>query len=205
MRNIKNLQLGRKMIAGLLLTASLLTLPGCGKKSDCNIPEYHLHRYEKEGIVRYLNEEDLKYKGYDRTNDIIYLSYQEQQLREFEQKKNLIRIDENEDYIRKTEENNTDFMEYEYRYVTFVPCGKTLIPITHYSWTTNQNHSGLTGKTRQRHYMYIGYQVVDENGKYKVIESEPVDDLLSIKDDYPYFKENGYQIINKEEIYQKTK
>ena len=208
---IKNLEFGKKTVAGLLI-AALLALPGCSKKSDCEINGYHLHRYEKAGIVRYLDEEELHYKGYDWTNNVVYIESKDQKLYDFEEKKGLIRIEDNVEYLQDLQESNTDYMEYRYAYTYLQPfpishsTGKftyttfMYIPVTHYSWTTDPNHSRLTGQTRICHHVYTGYKVVEENGKYKVVESPQVDDIFSISEEYPYFKEKVCKIVNRDSL-----
>ena len=181
---------------------------GCGKKSDCEITKYHLHRYEKEGIVRYLPIEDLEYWGYQWTDTIEYEDESEKGLHEFEKKKGLIRIEDNIEYLKEQEECNTDYIEYRYSYIYLMPIphvvksGKTTItyftymPIIHHSWTSDPEHRRLTGETRVCHHMYVGYRVEkDEKGKLILIESPKVDSIFDIQEDYPYFKEDYTKIV----------
>lgn len=204
---IKKFQLNNGFVASVLMTP-LLALTGCGPRSDCELAEYHLHKYEKNGIVRYMDDEHLKVDGFIWTSDLVYADSKDDKLHKFEKKKDLIKIEDNVDYIASVEAEHEDFLEYRYAYTYLVPVphyvhvGKTsytyftYIPTTHHSWTTDPEHSRLTGEERLCHYVYNGYKVEkNENGKYQLIPSEDVEDLLTIKDDYPYMKEKFYKTI----------
>ena len=66
--------------------------------------------------------------------------------------------------------------------------------------STDKNHSGLTSKVRDVNYKYRAYKIVTtKKGKQKIEESELVDDITTIKDEYPYFKLSDY----KEKVYSK--
>ena len=144
-------------------------------------------------------------------DNIEYVDYQEQQLREFEKKKGLIRIEDNIEYLTELQKSEQDFLEYRYAYTYLQPVpivhttGKTTyttfmyIPVTHYSWTTDENHSRLTGETRVCHHVYQAYKVVEENGKLKVVDSPQLEDILETKGEYPYFKEKVSYIVNKKD------
>ena len=205
---VKKLQINKSLLLALLATLSI-GLTGCGKKSDCEIKGFHLHKYEKEGIIRYLPREELSYQGYNWTDNIVYVNEGEEDLYKFEQKKKLLKIKDNEDYLQSVVDSNHDFIEYRYAYTYLMPIvhtmrsGKstitytTLIPMTHYSWTTDPNHSRLTGETRVCHHVYTAYKVEkNEKGKYVLVESPQVDDILTLKNEYPYFKEKFTTIID---------
>ena len=80
------------------------------------------------------------------------------------------------------------------------------VPKPAYSWTKDGGHACLTGETRRCHHVYTGYKVVEDNGRFKIIESEPTDSLVAIKDEFPYFKEKSYKVVvlgdNKEADYE---
>ena len=60
------------------------------------------------------------------------------------------------------------------------------------------NNGILTGIVRDVKYQYKAYKVVtNEKGKQGLQESELVDNILAIKDEYPYFKLSDY----KEKVY----
>lgn len=208
---IRKLQVNTELLVALVTTLSI-GLTGCAKKSDCDLKELHLHRYEKDGIIRYLSREELEYQGYEWTDDILYMNYGEETLWNFEQKEGLIKIADNEEYLQEQQSNNHDYIEYRYSYDYLLPISHTMtvgdttttyftyIPMTDYSWTTNPEHSQLTGETRLCHHVYTAYKIVkNEEGNYIAIESPQVDDILSIKDEYPYFKENYTTIIKRDE------
>ena len=72
----------------------------------------------------------------------------------------------------------------------------TYISHTRYSWTSDPNHSRLTGETRLCYHMYVAYKVEqDENGKYVLIPSPDVEDLTTVMDEYPYIKKTYVKIV----------
>jgi len=208
---MKNLKLNLKKLIALGGAALVLvTTSGCGKKADCDIQGYHAHKYvnDKE-YVRYIDKEYLSYEGYDRQDDYIELSQSDGELYKFLDKRNLLRIDDNIDTIRDAQLENQDYMEYRYAYTYLMPIpifhstGKThyvtymFVPHTHYSWTTDPNHSRLTGETRVCHYVYTSYKIEkDEHGKYVLIPGPEKQDIISTKDEYPYILEKYYEVID---------
>lgn len=203
---IKNLKFNKRLAALALLVS--LGVTGCAKKSNCDVKEYHLHRYEKEGVVRYIDSEKLTFEGYNWTDVIEYTDKEDKKLHEFETKKDLLRIEDNVDYIKEQQEKHEDYIEYRYAYTYLLPIphiistGKstitffTYIPTTHYSWTADPNHPRLTGEERLCHYVYNGYKIEkDEHGKYVLIPSEDVEDVLTVKDEFPYMKEKFYKVV----------
>ena len=213
---MKNLKLNLKKLVSLkgvsfiLVGSMALSMSGCSKKAECDISTYHAHRYMNEaGYVRYIDKEYLKYEGYERQEDSIDLTTTDKEFYHFMDKKNLMRISDNVDVILANEENNTDYIEYRYAYTTLMPIvhtmksGKstityvTYIPITHYSWTRDQNHSRLTGEQRLCHYVYTAYKVEkDEKGRYVLIPSTEVDRIEDVMDEYPYISERYYKVID---------
>ena len=185
--------------AGVVLLSAGKMITHFTKKSDCNINEYHLHKYQKGCITRYIADEHMNKNGYKWTNEIKYVDEEDKELYEFEKKNNLIRIDDNIEYLNEENKKNKDYIEYEYRYTSYTPVGKTVVARTRYNWTTDANDSRLTGKKRLCHYLYKGYKIErNDNGKYVLVESDYVDDILSIKDEYPYFKKNYFTIEERE-------
>lgn len=203
---LKKLYLLRAEALLLATLCSTTLLTGCSKKADCNIKDNHTHVYvNEEGYVRDINSEKLRVDGYDRTEN--YDLYDNQELVDFITKKDLLRIDDNIDLINQVQNNNHDYIEYRYAYTTLMPIihhsGKvtytTFIPITHHSWTSDANHSRLTGETRICHHVYVGYKIErNEKGKYILLQSEEVDDINTIKDEYPYINKKYCRIVNLE-------
>ncbi len=194
-----------------LVMISPIALGGCCKKAECDIEESHAHMYQNDaGVVRYIEDESLTYEGYDRLEYFIPIEGQEE-LYDYLTKKDLMRIDDNIDYVVETQEAQQDFTEYRYRYTYLMPIPHTrkvgnttstyftYIPIIRYSWTTNPNHSRLTGETRVCHYVYKAYKVgQNEKGKYIMIESPYVDDMRDVMDEYPYMKKSFHTIVTKD-------
>lgn len=212
-----NLNVGKSLAlrgASLVLAGSLMTgaLTGCSKKVDCDVNGQHAHVYvNDEGFIKYLERENESYFGYDRTDDFWMISDEYSKLLKFLNKKDLVRIEDNEELISTIEGNNTDYIEYRYSYSYLMPIphsvsnGKTTttyytyIPMTGHSWTTNKNHSRLTGDQRRCHYVYQAYKVEkDEKGKYVLIPSEYVDSLDELNGEYPYIKTVFYKVIDAE-------
>lgn len=211
---MKNLQVNNEKfnsLKGLALALALVTpmmLTGCSKKADCAVTVPHAHLYTNEaGYDRYVPKENLRFEGYDRQEEYISIEGYED-LYKFLTKKDLLRIDDNLDLIKQIQEQQVDYTEYRYKYTYMQPIphtmkvGKTTttyftyIPQTRYSWTSDPNHSRLTGDTRLCHYVYVGYKVEkNEKGKYVLVESPAVDDLTTIMDEYPYFKTKFYYVV----------
>lgn len=197
-----------KGVALALVLVSPLALTGCGKKAECDVEERHAHMYRSNlGYVRYVEDEHLKHEDYDRYDQYINIEGQEE-LYKFLDKKDLMRIDDNLELIKGVQDNNVDYTEYRYKYTFMQPIPHTMrvgkvtttyftyIPHTRYSWTSNPNHSRLTGETRTCHYVYYAYKVEkNEKGKYEIIPSPYTDDLTTIMDEYPYIGKNYYTIV----------
>lgn len=206
---MKKIKLNKKVLVSVL-TGSIVLLTGCVARSDCSLAEYHLHKYEKDDLVRYMDDERLKIDGYIWTKDLVYANLDDKKLYKFEKKKDLLKIDDNIEYVSNIQNSlSGEFVEYRYEYTYLLPIvhhirtGKTTItyvtyiPVKHHSWTTDSEHSGLTGEERVCRFVYIGYKIEkDEYGNYILIPSVNVDDLLTIKDEYPYIKEEFYKTID---------
>ncbi len=210
---MKNLKVNLKKMLALGGTALILmTMTGCSKKVDCPIPVYHAHKYvNSDGYTRYFDSENLNYKGYDRQDDYIELTKDDKDLVNFMNKNNLLRMDDNVDQIREAQKKNQPFIEYRYAYTYLIPMpivhsnGKTttvtfmFVPTTHYSWTSNPEHSRLTGETRECYYDYTSYKIQkNEKGKYTLVESPEHEDIIKTMDEYPYIKEKYYRILNRD-------
>ena len=206
---MKNYKLNSlKYVAAILAAFTQISLGGCGKKAECDVKDYHAHMYtNEEGYVRYIDKEYLSHEGYNRHEDYIVIDGQEA-LYKFLDKKDLMRINDNLELVKKTMETQEDYMEYRYRYTYMSPIphfrkiGKvtsvyyTYIPITRHSWTSNPNHSRLTGETRMCHYVYVAYKIEkNEKGKFVLIPSKQVDDITTVMDEYPYIKKTYYKVV----------
>lgn len=193
-----------KLLIGNILLSMVMLFSGCAKTVDCDINVPHAHVYvNEEGFKKNIVSEKESKWGYIRTDDYFEVSQQEEELVKFIYKNDLMDITQNQEAIEKTIKNNKDYTEYRYRYTYLQPIphtykvGKstmiryTYIPVTRYSWTSDPNHSRLTGETREVHYMYYGYKIeTNEKGKLKVIKSKLVDDLKDLPEDYLYIKKD---------------
>lgn len=216
---MKNLKLNLEKIIRLrgiplvLATTILATgLTGCGKKAECDVSGNHAHLYVNEqNFIRYIDKEYLTYEGYERQDEYVEIDSEEKDLYKFMDKKDLLRIEDNIDAISTLENGNHDYIEYRYAYTYLMPIphyirtGKTssvyytYIPTTHYSWTSNPEHSRLTGEQRRCHYVYQGFNVAkDEKGKYVLIPSEYVDSISDLNGEYEYINEKFYKVIDAE-------
>ncbi len=190
----------RGVALALVTTTMIGCLAGCGKKAECSVEGCHAHLYTNDkGYVRYIDKEYLEYEGFSRSDEYIAFAEEEKDFYKYLDKRNLTKIEDNLDVIKAQQEKNQDYLEYRYSYIFLQPIphqtkiGKTwhtyytYIPLTRYSWTSDPNHSRLTGDQRLCHYVYTAYRIEkDENGKYVLIPSDSVDDITTVMDEYPY-------------------
>lgn len=195
---MKKIKINKKMIGILSGTfiLSSISLNGCNKKIDCDIEIEHAHKYiSTEGFSTYkISEYEIQDKLF-RQNEYLKITSEIELMNQF----NLLKIEDNIDSIIEDTSNDLPHIEYEYQYrysITQIISG---IPIT--SWynangfTTDSHHANLTGNIYDIDYQYKAYKIItDEEGNPHLQESEPVDDLLSIKNNYPYFKLDDYKI-----------
>lgn len=159
------------------------------KNSDCNVPGFHLHKYTNGDLTRFMVSERLRKNGYDWTSKTYPLEEKDRKLAKFIQRKKLLLIDYNKAYLKRLMKSNQDFVEYEYEYDEWWMCGTIGMWKTKYDWTSDPNHSDLTGEVRQGHYRYQGYKIINNKiGGYKLVKSPLVDNIMLVKDEYPYFK-----------------
>ncbi len=206
---MKNLKINamRSVLAFMLVS---IPVTACGKVVDCDVEGTHAHVYTNDdGYVKFIEDEHETVKGFTRTDVSIELTKEDQELYEFLNSKGLLSINDNLDILIDEKLNNQDYLEYRYSYIYMQPIphirsnGKTTttsftyIPVPRYSWTSNENHGNKTGETRVAHYVYRAYKVVvDDNGKYKLVASDYVDDIRDIMEEYPYFKLDHSKTVN---------
>ena len=189
---INNLKFDKRFLAGLIMTP-VLAFSGCGK-SDCDMVEYHLHKYEKGGFVRYIDDEHLDVDGFNWTDELIYVKEADKDLYKIERKKHLMKIDDNVDALIASTGQYNEYLEYEYKKKTKhhqkIGDTDTTYYTTSYHWTTDYEHSKLTGKVRLLRYFYKSYNVIkNDKGKYILvdgIESDNINDIIDKKDEFPY-------------------
>lgn len=194
---VKKLNINKGLLIGLI--APVITFTGCGK-SDCDMKEYHLHKYEKDGFIRYIDDEHLNNSGYNWTDEIVYVKESDRELYEFEKKKDLFKIDDNKDVLINTVSNMDDYVEYEYSYLVPHHMRSGKVSYTYYTtshaWTTDSEHGSLTGDVRLCRYTYTGYKInLNDKGKYELVAGDTYENLENVilnSDEYPYMKVDFY-------------
>ena len=207
-----NNKLKTQVMSGLL--ASSILLSGCGKKSDCEIPSRHVHRYTKpitQEIVleEYIDSEKLEYHGFNWNNDYIEINKHDEELYKLLNKELLFNGSNNWDYLYNRMANNHDYLMFYYEYYTVETYTTTdskgnieihTRNVRHDGWHSNPHDSDNTGDVRLYHHQYYGYRVLNVDGKYILERSPFVDDIRDVIDEYPYF---GERCVH--EIYQHYK
>ena len=191
---IKNIKLNKKFFAGLLMLP-VMTFSSCGK-SECDMVEYHLHKYEKGGFVRYIDDEHLEVDDFNWTDELVYVRESDRELYKTEKHEKLMKIDDNVDALIDASNGYNEYLEYEYKkrikHTQKIGDTETYYYTTVYRWDTDPEHSHLTGNVRLNRYFYKSFNVsLNENGKYDLIdgvESENIEDIIASKDEYPYVK-----------------
>lgn len=201
----------KKLVGSSLVLMMGLPMVACSEKSNCNIKEYHAHKYvnPKNGMIRYIDKEYLEYEDYEWQEDYKVLENGDKDKMKYIDKKDLLAIKDNLDLIENITKKHEDFIayEYSYEYTVSVPhvikVGKTYVTsYSHhkkigYSLTRNPEHENLTGKQIQCHYMYEAYRIKRNNkGKYELVSSGLVDNLAKVMKEYPYINENFYTILD---------
>ena len=100
------LNIHKKALTALLATS--ISLVGCHSSKDCEIEGYHLHRYEKSGLVRYLGCDFSNFQGYEKTDQVWYPLEEDSYLHFLEMRNNLLKIEDNELYIKDVERINEE-------------------------------------------------------------------------------------------------
>ena len=205
---MKNLQINigafiKRRGTALVLASALAVscLSGCSN-DKCEIPIRHTHKYvNEEGYIRYIESEKNSIDGYLRSYDNREITDEESSLYKFLNKKGLIRIDENIELLLIQQEVRIPFTAYEYSEVELTSVGKVISLTTNYYFTNDPEHENLTGKEVEIHYIYQAYKVEkDYNGKYQLIPSPLVEDILEVMDEYPYVKEEFYIMVDKNNV-----
>lgn len=192
----------KSLIPFVLIFCQLLT--GCVKKSECELPTRHVHRYTKpvtEDITleTYLDDERLTVNGYEWQSDYIEINKVDEELYKLLKKYSLINGPENWDYFYNLMASQEDYLEFYYEYTTVETYtttdseGNVTVKtrlVHHDGWHRNPYDSDNTGRTRLYHHRFYGYMVVYEDGKFRVEQSPAVDDIRQVIGEYPYFKEN---------------
>lgn len=187
-----------KVFGGSLAFTIVLSL-GARKIADrymCHINHEHAHNYTSiGGMKRYTMSENTIYELMLKSKDVKYVNDEEARFIEFLDKYDLYVIEDNIDIIKERLEWQKDFTEYQ-RDIEKTDKDGNKIRSTR--WSTNSYKNN--GNARDCYYVYEAYKVIEEDGELKVEKSDPVSNILDIKDEYPYVKINYYKII-KGDIY----
>ena len=189
-----------KLMAYLLSITILAS--GCGKKSECEIPTRHVHKYTKgfsDGttITKYLDSEYLNHFGYNWNEDYIVINKVDEKM--YDKLSNLFLGTDNWEYLYNVMAKQEDYLMFYYEYTTIETYtttdsdGNTTYhtrTVHHDGWHSNPYDSDNTGKTRLYHHRFFGYRLVYINGNPKLEESPAVDDIREIINDYQYFPED---------------
>ena len=188
----------KSKLLSLMLSLDVILLVGCANKVDCSIEGKHMHEYTNSyGIERYIDSENEYIGGYnslryDRTDSYIELTNENEELYKFISNHNLVSIEDNYDEILAFQNGLYDYLEFQYEYEEshIMPMGKGFMVYysTEHDWTTDREHSDLTGETRIQTHVFYGYNIIrNEKGKYKLQKSGPVQDInLLIQMGYKY-------------------
>jgi len=189
-----------KKIITLGLSLSLTVfLTGCVKKMECSDDKngiLHLHKYvSTDGCTTYFQSEDEYYEGYRWTDNVIYINEEDKALYDFLDQNNLVSISDNQEVIRNFMETEDEYIEYQYKYTDRITVGYVKLSVTKTSFS-REHQSRETGIVRKAYKTYIGYRIVMEDGKYKLVPNEPVRDLTMSMERYPYFNKDNFYIQN---------
>lgn len=182
-----------KVLGGSLAFTVCLSL-GARKIADkymCHIDVDHAHKYTAiGGMERYTLSENTIYELMLKSKDVKYINSSEKELIDFLDKYDLYVIEDNIDIIKERLGWQKDFTEYQREVENTDKNGKKVKTTR---WSTNSYKNN--GNARDCYYVYEAYKVVEKDGELKVEKSDPVSNILDIKDEYPYVKLNYYKII----------
>ena len=192
-----------QILSGLL--ASTMFLSACGKKSECEIPSRHVHRYTKQvtseiSLEEYIDSEKLEHHGFNWNPDYIEINKHDEELYKVLNNKLLFSGVNNWDYLYNTMvNNNEDYLMFYYEYYTTEIYSTTdangnistyTQTVRHDGWHSNPHDSDNTGDVRLYHHQFFGYRVISINGNYVLEKSPLVDDIRDVIEEYPYFSQD---------------
>lgn len=201
---MKKTYVNKKLLAILISSGMAITLTGCGKVSNCNIENEHIHIYhnEKNNLTKYINSEKLKVKGFDWTAD-----YSE----DIENvslicENDFYIINDNLEYLKKIVNSNQhqreeyvindyiygNYYGYDYgynykskKYEYFMGYHTGYHYESH--WKNVDLNEYTDNKVRDITYKYKVYKINDD----KSISMKFVDNFDEIDNEYIFFKKNG--------------
>lgn len=190
-------------IGASLIIGGIIGVPN---PKQCDITNtYHVHLYTKDidnvKIVKYLpcTKNDFSFTKQDTflpaTNFDLKVYNNLDYLNLFDGRDNI-------DFINYQIATRHDYMDFYYYYKeTYTEEDsegnikeKT---VTHSGWTINPYHRGITGKVRVNHPRYYAYKITINNNNLDLIQSDSVDDIRTIINEYPYISENTYHYVSK--------
>lgn len=191
----KNIKKGAKLtslILAILVAGGLAT--GCTKQMDCEVQlpgnQDHAHVYMTEdGFMTERNSENETIGNSHWTAQYVPATDEINEMGKF----GLFKIAENSNELLEQMEGHIPYTEYEYKSSSLMMVGKVPVTTTRKRWSTDNEHSRLTGEMRDVSYQYYGYRIgTDKKGERILIQSELVDDIFTIANEYPYFKPADY-------------
>jgi len=212
---MNNELLKRRLTSYILITSMILS--GCGKKSDCEIPSRHVHKYTKQvtdevTIDMFSDNEHIYLSGYQWNPDYIEITKDDEPIYKLISKRRLFDGEANWEYLFFLMSNCHDYIEYYYEYTTIETHSTTddegnvtyyTEEVQHDGWHTDPYDNTNTGRIRLYHHRFFGYRIVEKNGKYQLEKSQSVDDIREIIFEYPYFKEDCIELFCEEFYFNK--
>lgn len=179
-----------------LFIGGMLAVP---HQKKCDLTStYHVHLYTKEignvKIQKWLNNESSTF-FYAKQDDFLKATTLDLEVYDKLDDYNLFQGLDNMDFINYQILSNRDYMKFYYSYEETRTIkdseGKTkTVTETHSGWSENPRHRGVTGKVRVHHKVYYAYKLVYNNKDLELEKSNPVDDIRTIINEYPYISEN---------------
>ena len=157
--NINNIRIIKQNIIPLLFVPIILS--GCVKKSDCTLPNRHIHLYKKTisvndpnnpnddiAINRYIYGENLSFFNYKQTLNAININKDDEKYINLIAEKELFLGSDNWNYLYDVmKKNSKDHLEYYYDYEE----KKTYYEETQINWISGPVGTGHGLRQGQRH------------------------------------------------------
>ena len=204
---MKNLKLG-KIVPYALAFSFILT--GCGRTSECENPNKHVHLYTKSisrGVTtqKYLEDEHLYlFSGYNWNEELIEITEEDYEFYQTLNTYTLLKAKDNWDYLYYLMSNHPDYFLFHSQSKTIETSVDTDSDghvktktkfATAEGWNTNPEDSHNTGEVRLYHTKYYAYRILYVAGNYKLDKSPLVDDIREVLEDYPYVSEDCFEEV----------
>ena len=179
---------------------------------NCKIAGKHVHLYQKVTelgtISKYIHGERKVIDGYKQTEQFMRSNRFYDDVLRLLNKNQLFRAEYNMDYLKTLMANNNDFpLEYEYESIEEdikfeIDEDGNSIPLIYTDkkkgWHKDINDKNNTGKVRRCKPMYYGYKIIIQNDKPILVQSPLVSNINDLLNEYPYYREDCYEIIKEE-------